>query len=145
MVRPLSFFTRCLGPRVAYREDTGETVRPRVSNSFLCVGRSALRQGPMFLCRTRQVWHLQSYKKKSPKSASSGKYIPVSQSDSWTNDPSTKFIARSRVPVGLNDTHAQRNISDECVTNEISEPLGNFNVWAQRAVDEYGQIIAIPY
>jgi hypothetical protein len=42
---------------------------------------------------------------KSLKSALCGKHIPVSQHDSWTNNPSTKFIARSRVPVGLNDPY----------------------------------------
>jgi hypothetical protein len=42
---------------------------------------------------------------KSLKSALRGKYIPVSQHDSWINGPSTKSIARSRVPVGLDDTY----------------------------------------
>src|SRR6267154_2786012 len=42
---------------------------------------------------------------KSLKSASRGRYTPLSQHDSWTNDPSTKFIARSRVPVGLHDRY----------------------------------------
>lgn len=44
-----SFFTRFVGLRVAYREVTGETVRPRASNSFLFVDGSELLEGTTFL------------------------------------------------------------------------------------------------
>ena len=39
----------------------------------------------------------------------------------------------------------RRKISDKCLINKEFEPLGSFKVWAQRAVDERGQTVAVPY